>query len=158
TTLLAGYNFIDPKFKEWDIEGKGLPSSQVTKAPIAQQNAKNSSADINILKYRSRHIATFDIESKIKNLAIGIGASYNSHMEAVDAVIEDDPRVVPDADVFRDMDENGYILLGLRASYQITPKLKIAALINNLLNEEYAVRVGELDAPRNISARLEVKF
>ncbi|MEN0051137.1 MAG: TonB-dependent receptor [Bacteroidota bacterium] len=158
TTLLAGYNFIDPEFQEWDIAGKGLASSQVTQAPIAQQNANNSSSDENVLKYRSRHIATFDIESTIDKLAIGIGASYNSHMEAIDRVIEVDPRVVPDADIFRANDEDGYILLGLRASYRISPNLKVAALVNNLLNEEYAVRIGELDAPRNVSARLEVKF
>ncbi|MEM9885115.1 MAG: TonB-dependent receptor [Bacteroidota bacterium] len=158
TTLLAGYNFIDPKFKEWDVTGKGLPSAAVTSAPIGQQNAKNSSSDENILKYRSRHIATFDMESKIKQFAIGVGLSYNSNMEAIDAVIQQDELVVPGAAAFRMQDDDGYFLVGLRASYQITPKIKFAALLNNALNEEYSVRIGVLDAPRNVSGRLEIAF
>ncbi|MEM1325956.1 MAG: TonB-dependent receptor [Bacteroidota bacterium] len=158
TTLLAGYNFIDPKFKEWDIEGKKLNSVQATNAPIAQRNAKNSSADKNILKYRSQHVMTFDMESTIDKLSIGVAASYNSNVEAIDAVIQDDQRIIPDANIFRQRDDDGYFLLGVRAAYRITPKLKFALLMNNLLNEEYAVRIGVLDAPRNVSARLELEF
>ncbi|MEM0991875.1 MAG: TonB-dependent receptor [Bacteroidota bacterium] len=156
TTLLSGYNFIDPQFQEWDIEGKELPLNRQGDATIAQLNALNSSSDENILKYRSQHVVTFDMESKIEDLAIGVGISYNSHMEAVDRVIED--LVVPDAKIFRENDENGYLLVGLRASYQITPNIKFAALVNNLLNEEYSVRIGVLDAPRNVSGRLEISF
>jgi iron complex outermembrane receptor protein len=158
TTLLAGYNFIDPTFKDWDITGKQLNSVQATNAPIAQRNAKNSSSDQNILKYRSQHVATFDMESTIDKLSIGVAASYNSHMEAIDAVIQDDSRIVPDANTFRLQDEDGYILLGVRAAYRITPKLKASLLMNNVLNEEYSVRIGVLDAPRNVSARVEVNF
>lgn len=158
TMLLTGYNYIDPTFKEWDITGKRLNSVAATNAPIAQQNAKNSSADFNILKYRSQHVATFDMESTINKLAIGVGISFNSHMEAIDAVIQTDSRVVPDANIFRMRDDDGFLLIGLRASYRFSPMFKVAVLGNNLLNEEYSVRVGVLDPPRNMSLRLEVNL
>ncbi|MBK9456357.1 MAG: TonB-dependent receptor [Bacteroidetes bacterium] len=55
TTLIAGYTYIDPKFKDFD----------------SIQNAL-SSADYNVLKYRFRHTVKFDVESTIKNFVLGL--------------------------------------------------------------------------------------
>ncbi len=158
TTLLAGYVYIDPKFKEFDATGKGLTVNRLADAPTAQLNAWNSSVDYNILKYRFRHSATFDMESKIRKLSIGLAANYNSHMEAIDFLLESREDIVPGAKAFREENNNGYFLLGVRAGYYFTPKIKLSTVINNLLNETYSVRVGVMNAPRNIALRLDMTF
>lgn len=158
TTLLSGYNFIDPRFQEFDLAGKDLNLVTVETAPQAQVNAYNSSVDYNILKYRFQHSATLDIESKIQKLSIGIGASYNSHMDAIDALIEFDERVVPNADDFRSQNDNGFFLLGIRTAYQFNSNFKLSLLMNNVLNTAYSLRVGVMNAPRNVGMRLDMKF
>lgn len=158
TSLIAGYVYIDPQFQEFDVAGKELSLNRLGTAPIAELNAWNSSADYNILKYRFQHSATFDMESTIEKLSIGVAANYNSHMEAIDFLLESREDIVPGAREFRAADDNGFFLLGVRAGYQITPNFKLSTVINNLLNEEYSVRVGVMNATRNIAVRLDAKF
>jgi len=158
TTLLAGYTYINPKFKAFDITGKQLSLNNLKNAPIGQLNAWSSSSDENVLKYRFRHLATLDAETSIKSFSIGIAASYNSNMEAIDALIEFDDRFVPDANDFRAAHDNGFFLLGFRLGYQFTKHFKVSALLNNALNTEYSIRVGVLDQPRNAALRLDATF
>lgn len=158
TTLLAGYVYIDPRFEEFDLSGKALTVNRLETASLAQLNAWSSSADFNILKYRFQHSATFDMESKIKNLSIGLAANYSSNMDAIDALIEFDDRIVPQARQFRDMHNNGFFILGARVGYNFTSKIKLSMVGNNLTNTEYAVRVGVINAPRNIALRLDMGF
>ncbi len=158
TTLLAGYVYIDPRFEEFDLSGKALTVNRLETATLAQLNAWSSSVDYNILKYRFQHSATFDMESKIKNLSLGLAANFNSHMEAIDALIEFDDRIVPNAKQFRDTHNNGFFILGARVGYNFTPKIKLSMVGNNLTNTEYAVRVGVMNAPRNVALRLDMSF
>ncbi|NJL74047.1 MAG: TonB-dependent receptor [Saprospiraceae bacterium] len=158
TTLLAGYTFIEPTFKEFDLAGKQLSLNNLKDAPIGQFNAWSSSSSENVLKYRFQHLFTFDAETNIKMLSLGVGASYNSNMEAIDAIIQADDRFVPDANDFRAKYDNGFFLLSFRAGYKLGAHFKILALLNNALNTEYSVRVGVIDAPRNASLRMDAVF
>ncbi|MEM9991701.1 MAG: TonB-dependent receptor, partial [Bacteroidota bacterium] len=157
TNVLAGYTYIDPRFKAFDLSGKDLSLNELANATIGQLNANGTSASFNILKYRFQHSLKLDIESTLKDWSLGLAVLYNSNMDAVDAIIQDDERFIPGAAAFR-AEHQGFTVVNLRTAYQITPKIKCSLLLNNALNEVYSFRVGALDAPRNFSGRLDVSF
>jgi iron complex outermembrane receptor protein len=59
---------------------------------------------------------------------------------------------------FREEHDNGFTVFNLRAGYRFSEHLKLSLLMNNLLNEEFAARPGLLNAPRNLTARLDFSF
>jgi len=59
TSILAGYTYVDPQFKEF---------------------TEND---------RFRHSVKMDVESRFNKLSVGLAFFYNSNMEAIDALFED---------------------------------------------------------------------
>jgi hypothetical protein len=150
--VLAGYTYIDPTFKDWDTEVDDLFNPTE-----GESNFLNSSSDQNILKYRSRHLIKADVELEpVKQLKFGIEYFYNSFIEAVDAVLED--IIVPGLGNYRDRNNNGFHVFTLRTSYEFDFGLKSSLILGNVFNEEYASRPGLMDAPRNLTVRLDYSF
>lgn len=143
--ILAGYTYLDPKYKNWDTD----------------ENIKNSvSGTENVLKYRSKHQAKFDIQGKYKKLKLGVSLQKVSHVINIDRAFESVPPI--NFDVFgigeyRRINNNGYSLVDTRASYQFG-KLKVSAIIANVFNEEYTLRPALLEAPRHYTLRLDYKI
>jgi iron complex outermembrane receptor protein len=162
TSVLFGWTFIDPKFKQFAPADSIKFGSQEYRKTDAYRNAVNSSichdlADCkNILKYRYRHAIKLDMESKLKKASLGLSINYNSNMENIDEIFE--ALVVPGLKQFRQEHPNGHIILGARAAYHFTEYLKASLIGNNLLNQEYSSRPGLLEAPRNVSLRLDFEF
>lgn len=142
TTLIAGYTYIDPKFKDFD----------------SIQNAL-SSADYNVLKYRFRHTVKFDIESTIKKFRIGATCNYNSFMEAVDAAFVDpiipaiNLYIIDGLQQYRDEHADGDWIVDIRLAYNINSSSEVSLLCNNVLNREYSSRPAMMDAPRNFTLK-----
>lgn len=164
TTLLAGYTYIDPTFKEFDFDANPQDSTQIE----AYRNAHNSSNCLqpndpdrelcqNVLKYRYRHTAKFDMESRYKNLSIGVAMLYTSFMENIDAAFES-PFLGIGLQEWRSEHNNGALILNLRGAYNVLPELKISLLVNNVTNKEYSNRPAKLEAPRNFTLRADYKF
>lgn len=149
--FLTGYTYIDPRFLEFDISrpDPGQPET------IAQTNANNSSSDDNILKYRSRHSAKFDLEANYKRFTVGYAAFYNSHQEAVDAFFV---VFLPGIGKFREEHHEGYLLMNARAAFNFTETLKLNVLLGNITNILYTQRPGLMEAPRNLTVRMDFKF
>ena len=137
TTLLAGYTFTDPRFKVFDEEAN-----------------RTSSADYNVLKYRYRHNVKFDVETQMKAFSVGVAANYTSRMEAIDNVLT----LLAGIGEFREKHDTGVLLVGVRAAYRPFDGAKVSLLVNNLLNKEYSQRPGLLEAPRNVTVRLDYSF
>ena len=150
TTFLGGYNYIDPRFGEFDTTPLGLENNT-----IGQINATNSSSQENILKYRSQHSVKADIETQIDDFSVGVAYFYQSNFEAIDAVFE---FIVPGLEDFRKRDDDGYHLFNARMAYQLNPNFKLSFIMNNLFNEVYSVRPGLLESPRNVTGRIDFKF
>lgn len=150
--LLAGYTYIDPQFKEWDTE-----VDDFFNLTEGEQNYINSSSEENVLKYRSRHLLKADIELEIvKNFNFGVEYFYNSYMEAIDAVLQD--VIVPGLSKYREENNNGFNVVSFRTSYKMENGLKASLILGNAFNEEYAPRPALLEAPRNITIRLDYQF
>ena len=147
--LLTGYTWIDPRFLDWDP--RPIEPGQI--ATQAQLNYNNSSfKQENILKYRSRHTFKFDLEAEIKKFNVGLETFYASHIEAIDFIFLG---IVKGLGPFREQDDNGYLVNNLRAAYHLSDSVKISLLLNNIFNEDYYIRPGLMESPRNLTFRLD---
>lgn len=154
--MLAGYTFIDPRYLEFDLKGKTLAINEREFAPKAQQNAANSSSDINILKYRSKHLVRLDAEYNYKSFFGGISYQHASNVEAIDWLFQV-TLFIKGIREFRDAHPNGYQVFDFRLGYRFK---KVEAQLNmaNALNEVYTIRPGLMEAPRNLSLRLTYRI
>ena len=131
----GGYLYIDPKYKEFNEEVQ-----------------RNLSTDYNILKYRYKHSAKLDIDLTYKDFNLGIGSSYNSFMEAVDKIFEQDI-FIKGVKSYREANNTGNNILRMRLGYNYK-KLDIQFNVDNMFNKEYSVRPGLLEAPRSFTITL----
>lgn len=164
TTLLAGYTYIDPKFKEFGLDlPSGSPGrinaqgSSVCSQPDDPEKKKCK----NVLKYRFRHTAKLDIEMRRKKFSFGVAAFYNSFMENIDAAFET-PLLKPPKGIglqeWRAAHDSGDVVWSLRSAFRFSEKIKASAIVNNLFNREYSTRPAQLDAPRNVTLRMDFNF
>ncbi len=147
TDILLGYTYIDPKHTEWD-------TSEVQEGEVetpGQKNARLSSNSDNVLKYRFRHTAKIDVQTKITPAwSIGGNINYLSYMEAVDAIFE---TVLPDLTSYRERNKDKpSVFVGMRTALQMG-KNELSLVIGNLLNSEYSVRPAMVEAPRNFTLK-----
>ncbi len=140
--LLAGYTYLDPKY---------LDISEVFENTISQPIPADE--DPLFLKYRNRHNAKGDVELNIGGLSLGFTFNYSSPTVTIDQFLEN----LNEIRQYRQFNSDGYTKMDARVSYTYD-KYKLAALVENLSNKEYMVRPGILEAPRNYSLRLDVKF
>ena len=139
TNIIAGYTYIDPKFKTF-----------------TEEDQLRSSVNYNVLKYRFKHTIKVDIESTFNKFNVGVAMFRNSHMEAIDAVFES--LVVPGLRDFRAENNKGFYLFNARVGYQANEHLKVGFLVKNLTNIEYTKRPGLLEATRLWTMRVDYKF
>jgi iron complex outermembrane receptor protein len=141
--IVAGYNYLDPRYKNFN--------DTIDRQPIIA----TTSDSINILKYRSRHSAKLDVQANYKGFGAGVTFQYMSFMENIDNYL-DNQNTFPSIRAFRDRADvqAGTFILNARLSYKYK-FVKLSVLGNNLLNYEYWLRPGRLEAPRNIALRLD---
>lgn len=137
-SLLAGYTYIDPRFKVFGDREK-----------------KDINVDYNVLKYRFKHTAKLDAEASYKGFSIGYAFNYNSKMEAIDKVFEE---IIPGVKDFRAANNTGVNVMDIRASYTFLKYYKLSFLLKNFTNEMYTLRPAQMESPRNVNVRLDVKF
>ncbi len=145
--LLTGYTSSDPQFLEFDPEAP--------EGSLARQNADNSSSTENILKFRYRNTFKLDAEVELGPVRLGVETFYNSHMEAVDRIFD---IIIPGLKAFRDENNNGFWRHNVRLAYQHNEHLKASVIMGNITNKEFAIRPALLEAPRNMTFRLDYNF
>lgn len=135
-SVLGGYTYINPKFVRF-----------------TEEDNRRSSADFNILKYRSRHLFKLDIEDAFGDWILGSGLLYTSRMEAIDAIFE---LVISGLKAFRE-EHKGYTLMDLRIARKWKP-VTFNLILKNLFNVEYSSRPALMDAPRNITFKIDYRI
>ncbi|MBK8505101.1 MAG: TonB-dependent receptor [Saprospiraceae bacterium] len=137
TLILAGYTFIDPRFQNFTT-----------------RDSINSTATYNILKYRSKHLVKFDLQTDASTVNFGISVQYTSNQEAVDKVFY---LFIPGIQAFRES-HRGYALTDVRVQYKMTDGFTLTTQLRNLFNIEYSQRPGILEPPRNLTLRADFKL
>jgi len=146
--FFAGYTFINPVYRNFD-GNEALQSSLST--------SFDSGEAVNVLKYRSKHNTKADIQVGYKNLLLGVNISRVSEIENIDLLLGEFAGIRQ----YRAVNQDGYSRLDARISYSFRisdVESKVSLIGKNVLNEEYTIRPGLLEAPRNFAIRLDVKF
>lgn len=146
--MLAGYTWARPVALEPDKTfGQDINGSNL--------NYINTSTDTTnyILKYRYENLAKLDFELNYKGLSVGTSFRYYSFMQNVDAIFYSDAIQLLgiDAKGYREENDTPEYIVDFRISYEIVRHSKIAFIINNLLNREYALRPLVMDPPRSFA-------
>lgn len=152
----GGITLIDPRYREFDLQGKSLAINEREFAPIGQQNAANSSAFENVLKYRSKNLVRADFNVRYKKLFFGYSFQYASHVEAIDWLFQV-TLFIQGINQFRAEHDHGYRLHDLRVGTQ-WKAWTLQLNLNNSLNETYTIRPGLMEAPRNLYLKLSYKI
>jgi outer membrane cobalamin receptor len=159
-TILGGYTYINPINPNFNsfTDTLGLPG-------------------IKTLKYRNKHLAKNDIQLDYKFVSLGYSVRFQSKTENIDRrfvqSILHEYNDIANGTNWDEIDDT-YILPGLRQnfgayqksffvhdariSFNISSTLKISFIINNLLNEEYQNRPGDMRAPRQFVGQLALKL
>jgi len=154
TTAMIGYTYIIPKYLDWeDVKTASL-------------------TDYNVLKYRFRHTFTGSWDVNIKGFDFGISAQYFSFMENIDQFFTIfipgllEYRESRLKDNYQDKEPKhqykGDFILDLRTGYTFkgknNNKYKISFIAKNVMNKEYSLRPGMIEAPVNFTGRLDIEF
>lgn len=149
-SLLAGYTLLNPQYQNFEDSA------------IQADIVNYSTVDYNVLKYRNRHTVKGDVQATYKGISLGVTLQYLSHMEGIDqflnGIVGNGSNPPTKIYFFREKHNQGSLFFNLRAAYQVTKFLKVSLLVNNLLNQEYSIQPGRVEAPRNFSMRLDASF
>ncbi|HPQ07739.1 MAG TPA: TonB-dependent receptor [Bacteroidia bacterium] len=154
-TLFSGYTYIDPVMLGFDPKRDtlGLPG-------------------IKTLKYRNKHLFKNDIQLDWKFISIGWSTRYQSFMENIDRrFVEsifkeygfDLPifYILPGLKEYREKEmahKKGNWIHDARIGFMITKNLKVSYVVNNVFNEEYSSRPGDVRPPRQHFIQIQVKI
>ena len=122
-----------------------------------------------ILLYRNLHNVRLDLELSYKDLTLGFAANYQSKMVNVDDVLIGEGYfgqlieffnggndVFPGMKDYKENQASGDWVFDLRFNYAVTDDLKLSFVINNVMNREYALRIGRINPPRQFTLKLQV--
>jgi iron complex outermembrane receptor protein len=155
--ILGGYTYTKPVSTTPDYvyavtqqQPGTLVISEFAQASYLSTSENSSN---NILKYRLEHLVRFDCGLTRKNLTAGISFRYNSHMQNIDNAfgkLEDQfPAIFnPGINQWRAEHTTGDYVFDLRLGYKFSDKQRIAIMVNNVLNREYAIRPLSIEEPR----------
>ncbi len=147
---LMGYTYMDPV---------SLNSDSAYVSTFSDSNST-------MLKYRFRHLVKADVEATWKNISVGLSARYNSFMENIDRTfVEGIPivdgtvvEILPGLDDYRARNNKGSLVFDARIGYTFLEHYRVGFVVNNVLNNEYDTRPGDIQAPRSYVLQLQLKF
>lgn len=140
--FFAGYTYMNPIDLSRDAQGPDTLENQ-------------------ILKYRYRHAAKGDMGVQFKKFDTGLTMVYNSFMERIDAVFEEETLgryFFPGLKAYRQKNNKGYMSIDFRFGWQITPTSKISLQVKNLFNKEYMGRPGDIQPPCSVNLQYVLKI
>jgi len=156
TTLMAGYTYTNPI----DLNIKAEDRKQLTSSS-------------KILKYRFYHCAKADIEMSYKKINFGFTLNYFSKIINIDKAFEDSLRfpngtpiiyngkpmyILPGLKEYRDRNNKGTIVWDARLGFDLNEKSRFSFVVRNLLNKEYMIRPGDVQAPRTFALQYILKL
>lgn len=119
--------------------------------PITYHNTSSYTKE-DILKYRVEHMAKFDVEFSYGSFSLGTSVRMHTPIRNIDrtfVILDEDVYDMLPSGINKWMKEkiNPVYVVDLRASFQISPRSKVALISNNLFNTEYAIRPLTIERP-----------
>lgn len=166
-TLLAGYTYVLPVSLQPDYV-YGFDNAPAGPNALSYNSTSIDTTDY-LLKYRYKHSGKIDVQLSHKGFSVGYSMRFFSKMQNIDSafvLLEDLTAAVPIFPNFYGVDywqnsQSGIFIHDFRASYTFNLKeseLRVAVVIDNLLNKEYALRPAKIEAPRKSAIQIVYKF
>jgi outer membrane receptor protein involved in Fe transport len=118
-----------------------------------------------MLKYRFKHLAKADLEISWKNCSIGLSCRYNSNMVNIDRVFQEDLDpgtnqlfILPGLKGYREKQNQGALVFDTRVAYTLSETYRVSVIVNNMFNEEYSTRPGDIQPPRMFLMQIQIKI
>ncbi|GAB1447951.1 hypothetical protein MASR2M44_09530 [Bacteroidota bacterium] len=150
---LGGYTYsmplnlsTHPQYKNWAEYSKAFFSS------MGQLDSASYYAPI--LPYRNRKLGKMDIELSYRKWMLGYNWQFYSVYEKVDEYVNLLPGVT---DFLRRVGAGDHVH-NMRIAFTANENVRIAFLVNNITNLEYATRPAKMDPPRSFNVQLKVSF
>jgi iron complex outermembrane receptor protein len=155
--VLAGYTYTKPVSTTPDYvyaQTIQRPDSIVI-AQFSQASYLTTSENTmnNILKYRMQHLIRIDVGATRGAFNAGLSFRSNSHMQNIDKAFSQLEQELPTEfnpgiNSWRANHTKGDYVFDARVGYTFSEKHKIAFIMNNVLNREYAIRPLAIEDPR----------
>lgn len=154
--LMAGYTYTNPIDMDIEEDDKDLTTTRSR-----------------ILKYRFYHSAKVDFEITHKNVNYGFSFVYFSNIINIDKAFEDSIRfpngnpiifngqpmfILPGLKEYRDKNDKGGLVFDARIGFNLNEKSRFSLVVRNLLNNEYMIRPGDVQAPRTFALQYMLKL
>ena len=133
--MQMGYTYANPQYRSF-------PDSL----------AETTSCEDNIITYRNRHTFKSEGDITLGPVTVGTSIQYYSFMECIDEIFN---ILIPGVAEYREANSDGDWIWDLRATVDIGDRWTLAAIVKNVMNNEYAIRPARIDAPRNYTLRLD---
>jgi iron complex outermembrane receptor protein len=132
-----------------------------------------SEPESNLLKYRFRHLAKADVEVNYNKYSFGVSSRYNSFMVNIDRLFVisaeeflfgfppppgEGTFVLPGLEEYRERFNRGNLVFDARIGYKLNDKYRFGFIVNNIFNEEYTSRPGDIQPPRHYMLQVQMKF
>jgi outer membrane receptor protein involved in Fe transport len=127
----------------------------------------------NLLKYRFRHLAKADVEINYRKFSLGVSSRYNSFMSNIDRLFEISAEeflfgvappagqgtfILPGNREHRQRFNRGNLVFDARIGYKLNDTYRFGFIVNNVLNQEYVSRPGDIQAPRHFMVQVQMKL
>jgi outer membrane cobalamin receptor len=142
TNVLMGYTYMNP-----------------INLNINQNDSSFVSGD-EILKYRFNHLAKINLLFEFKKIHLGVNYRFNSEVKNIDEIFTAKvlgQEVIPGVNDFRQRNSNGDQVIDVNIGYEFK-SVEASLIVKNILNEEYATRPADPQAPRTIMGQLNFTF
>jgi hypothetical protein len=127
--------------------------------------------NLNVLKYRNRHLLKNDIQFDHKAFSIGYSVRFQSKVENIDNRFirplfeelgsgfesDDAPTILPGLKKNFDQFQKSVWVHDLRFSVQLSKQIKLSYIVNNFTNVEYQARPGDMRPPTLHMLQLSIK-
>lgn len=155
--VLAGYTYTKPISTTPDYvyaQTAQTPGTlvipQFSQASYLTTSENNTN---NILKYRMQHLIRIDVGATQGAINAGLSFRSNSHMQNIDKAFSQLEQELPTEfnpgiNSWRANNTKGDYVFDARIGYTFSDKHRIAFIVNNVLNREYAIRPLAIEDPR----------
>ena len=117
----------------------------------------------NNLKYRFNHLFKTDIQLKYKQVSLGASYRFNSFVHNIDESfhilgIFSGGSFLGELEEYRREQPKNTQVIDARIGVEISDKVKVSFVCNNILNTEYQTRPGWVMPPRNFIFQSTFRF
>lgn len=161
--ILAGYTFMNPKPIGADSTYLSTFSSLTTNYTYDPTRNLSSDSVSDNLKYRFNHLLKADIQFTYQKVSIGGSYRFNSFVHNIDESfhilgIFSGGTFLGGLKEYRGKQPKNTQIVDVRIGYELSNKIQVSFVCNNLLNTEYQTRPGWVMPPRNFIFQSTLTF